>query len=281
MAAEAIIAYTDPIGLRQRKVYSEDAHGVPHVYDDWKTDVLNRCLPQNYDEERRLLYVAVTRAESHVVLTGGTDPNSFLDSLPVDVEDIDPDLSAFDPEPGEHSTYTVDIPEPDGPASYSPHTFIDDAAFEGNTGGRGMEFGSDVHEFAERYVLGEAVETGDNPDKEHVKALLDSLEGETRAEIDAFLPLTVDGEKVTIGGIIDLLHVTSDRVEIIDYKTDLTTHAEGEYRKQLSIYYHVVADQYPDRSVTASIFYTDDGTRHNITPLDKAALRELVVTHSV
>jgi len=31
-----------------------------------------------------------------------------------------------------------------------------------------MEFGSDVHEFAERYVLGEAVETGDNPDKEHV-----------------------------------------------------------------------------------------------------------------
>jgi len=25
------IAYTDPIGLRQRKVYSEDAHGVPHV----------------------------------------------------------------------------------------------------------------------------------------------------------------------------------------------------------------------------------------------------------
>jgi len=82
-----------------------------------------------------------------------------------------------------------------------------------------MEFGSDVHEFAERYVLGEAVETGDNPDKEHVKALLDSLEGETRAEIDAFLPLTVDGEKVTIGGIIDLLHdMTSDRVEIIDYK---------------------------------------------------------------
>jgi len=273
------IAYTDPIGLRQRKVYSEDAHGVPHVYDNWKTDVLNRCLPQNYDEERRLLYVAVTRAESHLVLTGGTDPNSFLDVLPVDVDDVDPDLSAFDPEDGEHSPYTVDVPEPDGPASYSPHTFIDDAVFEGNTGGRGIEFGSDVHEFAERYVLGEAVETGDNPDKKNVKALIDSLDGETTAEIDAFLPLTVDGEKVTIGGIIDLLHVTSDRVEIVDYKTDLTTHAEDEYQKQLSIYYHVVADQYPERSVTASIFYTDDGNRSKITPLSRADLRELVLTH--
>ena len=273
------IAYTDPIGLRQRKVYSEDAHDVPHVYDNWKTDVLNRCLPQNYDEERRLLYVAVTRAESHLVLTGGVDSNSFLDALPVDIEDVEPDLSAFDPEDGEHSTYTVDIPEPDGPASYSPHTFIDDAVFEGNTGGRGMEFGSDVHEFAERYVLGEAVETGDNPDKEHVKALIDSLDGETRAEIDAFLPLTVDGEKVTIGGIIDLLHVTSDCVEIIDYKTDLTTHAEAEYQKQLSIYYHVVADQYPERSVTASIFYTDDGDRKEIDPLSKVDLQDLVLTY--
>jgi len=274
------IAYTDPIGLRQRKLYSEDAHDVPHVYDSWQTDVLNHCLPQNYDEERRLLYVAVTRAQSHLVLTGGADPNSFLDALPVAVEDVDPDLSAFTPEDGEHSPHSVDIPEPDGPTSYSPHTFIDDAVFEGNTGGRGMEFGSDVHEFAERYVLGEAVETGDNPDKEHVKALIDSLDGETRAEIDAFLPLTVDGEKVTIGGIIDLLHVTADRVEIIDYKTDLTAHAEAEYRKQLSIYYHVVADQYPDRSVTGSIFYTAAGTRQNITPLDTASLRELVLTHS-
>ncbi len=112
-----------------------------------------------------------------------------------------------------------------------------------------------------------------------MKALIDSLDGETTAEIDAFLPLTVDGEEVTIGGIIDLLHITSDRVEIIDYKTDLTTHAEAEYQKQLSIYYHVVADQYPERSVTASIFYTDDGNRSEISPLSRADLRELVLTH--
>ena len=84
---------------------------------------------------------------------------------------------------------------------------------------------------------------------------------------------------MTIGGVIDLPHVTPDGVEIIDYKTDLTTHAEDEYQKQLSIYYHVVADQYPDRSVTASIFYTEDGDRREIEPLSEADLRELVRTH--
>ncbi|GAB7011648.1 UvrD-helicase domain-containing protein [Halorubrum trueperi] len=269
------IAYADPIGLRQRTVYSADAHGVPHVYDDWKTDVLNRCLPQNYDEERRLLYVAITRAESHLVLTGGANPNSFLDALPVDVEDVDPDLSAFDTADDEHAPFTVDIPDPDGPASYSPHTFIDDDVFEGNTGGRGIEYGSAVHEFAERYVLDGAAEA-DNADKKNVKALIDSLDGDTDAEIDAFLPLTVDGERVTIGGVIDLLHRTPERVEIIDYKTDRSRHAEEEYEKQLSMYYHVVADRYPDRSVTASIFYTDGGNRRKINPLSKTEIRELV-----
>jgi superfamily I DNA/RNA helicase len=272
------IEYADPIGLRRRTVYSEEAHGVPHVYDDWRTDVLTACLPREYDEERRLLYVAITRAESHVVLAAGTEPNAFLESLPVDVEAVEPDLSAFDPEDGERSPFAVDVPESDGPASYSPHTFIDDAVFEGDVGGRGMEFGTAVHEFAERYVLGERVDP-DGDDEENVKALIDSLDGEKRAEVDAFLPLSVDGERVTVGGVIDLLHLTPDRAEIVDYKTDLTRHAEAEYEKQLSVYYRVVDGVHPDREVSASIFYTRDGERREIEPLSEAELRDLVRAH--
>ena len=70
-----------------------------------------------------------------------------------------------------------------------------------------------------------------------------------------------------------------DHVDIVDYKTDLSDHAEEEYTKQLSIYYHVVVDRYPDRSVSASIFYTDDGDRSEIEPLSKSELKELVRTH--
>lgn len=269
------IEYADPIGLRQRKLYREDAHDVPYVYDNWQTDVLNTCLPQQYDEERRLLYVAITRAETHVVFTSGPDPNTFLESLPVPIETVEPDLSEFASPPSEHAPFVVDIPAPDGPASYSPHTFIDDAVFEGDTGGRGMEFGSDVHAFAERYVRDEPV-VADNPDKQHVKTFVDSLQGKLRTETDAYLPLTVGEEPISIGGIIDLLHVTPATVDVIDYKTDRTAHAESEYQKQLSVYYHVVADQYPDRAVSASIFYTANGTQSTINPLSKAELRELV-----
>ncbi|WP_049933864.1 PD-(D/E)XK nuclease family protein [Halorubrum lacusprofundi] len=102
------------------------------------------------------------------------------------------------------------------------------------------------------------------------------MEGQTIAEEQAFLPVDVDGERVTISGIIDLLHITPDRIEIVDHKTDLDQHAESEYRKQLSVYYHIVSELYPDRTVTAEIFYTFDGKRVKIEPLDKGEIQDLV-----
>ncbi|WP_080505230.1 PD-(D/E)XK nuclease family protein [Halorubrum aethiopicum] len=142
-----------------------------------------------------------------------------------------------------------------------------------------MAAGVDPNAFLESLPVDvEAVEP-DGDDEENVKALIDSLNGEKRAEIDAFLPLSVDGERVTIGGVIDLLHLTPDRAEIVDYKTDLTRHAEAEYEKQLSVYYRVVEGVHPDREVSASIFYTRDGERREIESLDEDELRDLVRTH--
>ena len=268
------VVYEDPIGIRQRKQYDEEAHGVPHIYDNWHADVLRWTLPQNYDEERRLLYVAITRAESHVVFTAGEEPNRFIEALPVPVQAVEPDLSSVTPDPAAGSPFTVEIDGSSGPSRFSPHTFIDDGVFEEGNGGRGMAFGTGVHEFAEAYALGEDVEPA-NDDEANVRGLLDSLTGELHAEEEAFLPLDVDGDRVTISGVIDLLHVTPAGVEIVDYKTDLDRHAESEYQKQLSVYYHVVSELYPDRDVTASIFYTADGERREIDPLGTAALRDL------
>jgi len=74
------ITFDDPIGLRQRKLYADD-HGYPHIHDNWRSDVLRKCLPRGYDEERRLLYVAMTRAESHLVFAAGESPNTFIEEL--------------------------------------------------------------------------------------------------------------------------------------------------------------------------------------------------------
>jgi len=90
------------------------------------------------------------------------------------------------------------------------------------------------------------------------------------------LPLEVESSQVTISGIVDLVHVTSDQVAILDYKTDSTRHAQPEYRKQLSVYYHVLSKWFTDKDVTMSLFYTTDGTQEQIEPLTVEELRSLI-----
>ncbi|RDZ49974.1 ATP-dependent DNA helicase, partial [Haloferax sp. Atlit-4N] len=269
----SVITFDDPIGLRQRKLYADD-HGYPHIYDNWRSDVLQKCLPRGYDEERRLLYVAMTRAESHLVFAAGENPNTFIEELPVDIEELEPNVQEDDSTETTQAHLQIAVPTPDGPVGHSPHTLMRDAVFEDVDDGRGTAFGTQTHEFAERYVLEGDVEPSNN-DERHIKSFLDSLAGELRVEEDAYLPLTVDGEQVTISGIVDLVHIRPDSVEIIDFKTDLGRHAESEYRKQLSVYYHVLAEWFPDRDVTASIFFTADGERVEVAPLSQGELAEL------
>ena len=52
--------------------------------------------------------------------------------------------------------------------------------------------------------------------------------------------------------------------------------AESEYRKQLSVYYHVLDDWFGEKPVEASLFYTADGRRERIDPLTPDEPRSLV-----
>ena len=283
--SSGVLRYEESIGVRQRTCYSE-VGSYPHVYDNWRYDVLRRCLPDSYDEERRLLYVAITRAESHLVLAGGEDPSPFLEGLPVDVREASIALSPVNTSTQTQTQLPFSVSPMDGPAGYTPHDLMDSSVFDGIDGdlemgesdagaGRGMDFGSQVHDFAERYALGEAVEPS-NEHEERIVELLDGLAGEILVEEDAVLPLAVDGEQVALSGIVDLVHVDGATVEIIDYKTDLTRVAESEYRKQLSVYYHVLDTVYPERTVTASILYTGTGERVDLEALPKEELAALV-----
>ncbi|WP_416841471.1 UvrD-helicase domain-containing protein [Haloferax sp. DFSO52] len=268
------ITFDDPIGLRQRKHYDDD-HGYPHNYDNWRTDVLRKCLPRGYDEERRLLYVAITRAKSHVIFSAGETPNTFLEALPVEIETVEPAVEAAAVSETTQAHLQISIPTPDGPIGHSPHTLMRDDVFEGVEDGRGTDFGTRTHEFAEGYALGEAVEPS-NDNEQHIKEFIDSLDGELRVEETAYLPLTVDGEQVTISGIVDLVHIRPNDVEIVDFKTDLGRHGEDEYRKQLSVYYHVLNDWFSNRDVSASIFYTANARRVDIDPLSQSDIVEIV-----
>lgn len=266
------IQYQEPIGLRERSVY-DDSNGRPYVYKHWSYDLLTGCLPSEYDEERRLFYVAVTRAKRHLFFTAGDNPSPFFTELSVDSTEIDSSVTAREGEETEDEVFSVTVPERFRSRRLSVHEIMDDSVYDDVDEGRGTEFGDRLHQFAEDYVRRKDVSPVGS-DQEHVKTLLDSLDGEFKPEITAILPLNLE-PRVTLVGIIDLLVTTPEQVHIIDYKTDLGRHAESEYRKQLSVYHHVVANEYPNREISVQIFYTADDEIVELSPLTIDELQEI------
>ena len=259
------IVYDDELGLRQTRAYSEPgAH--PHVYPHWPTKLLQSIQPSTYDEERRLLYVAMTRAKRHLLFTAGDDPSRFMDGLSIDATEIEPAPDHVTVDRAAATPFETTIPDSSTvPRRLSVHDIMDDSVYDERDGGRGTDFGTDVHDFAEAYALDEPVEPS-NDDERAVATLIDDLDGELIPEEPALLPLPGDPQ-VTLAGIIDLVHVTDDRVEIIDYKTDPDRLAHDEYRTQLSVYYHVLASVYPNRPIQATVFYTQAATSVTIDPI--------------
>lgn len=279
------ITFDDPVGIRQRKVFA-DVGAYPHVFDNWRTDIIRHCLGKGYDEECRLLYVAITRAEHHLLFTCGDNPNTFFEELIDDPEPVEPDITSSTPRETEQTTLPFAIGPPTGPIGHSPHSLMDASTFEGESDAvetdahateSGLAHGAAVHTFAEAYALGRDVEP-ETADGERVARLLDSLEGDKRVEEPVHLPLTVDGRAVVLSGVVDLVHELPDRVEIIDYKTDATRDAESEYKIQLSIYFHVLSAWF-ERPVTAELFYAKDDERVRIDPLSMKELEECVREH--
>jgi ATP-dependent helicase/nuclease subunit A len=244
------IIYEDPVGLRQKKVYSEENS---YLYDNWKANLVSKILTGDYDEERRLMYVAMTRAEQHLFFTAETDNESpFFEHLNLEVEEINPELEKTEFHSEKGKELEVDDPEDKAPVKRSVHAVID---LDETARGRGPEFGTEVHEFAEKYAKGEEVETG-NEDEENVAEYIDSLEGELRHEVPIKVPVKEDGRKVVYHGVIDLLHITDSKVEIIDWKTDLSKVNHEEYEKQLGIYEKGVEKIFEERMVEKKLVYT-------------------------
>jgi len=116
-----------------------------------------------------------------------------------------------------------------------------------------------------------------NEDERQVKQLIDSLDGTFHVEREVTLPIEVDSERFILSGIVDLVVERDDEVRIFDFKTDRGRHGESEYRKQLSVYYHTLAEVFSDRPVTAALFYTEAGEAVEVDPLSKEVLGKLVL----
>ncbi len=74
------IIFDDVLGLRNKKVFGEQ-NGYKYVFNNWKTDLsLGVTKKSEYDEERRLFYVASTRAKQYLYFTASR-PSQFFTGL--------------------------------------------------------------------------------------------------------------------------------------------------------------------------------------------------------
>ncbi|MFB6174792.1 MAG: UvrD-helicase domain-containing protein [Candidatus Nanohalobium sp.] len=217
------VTYKDPVGLRQRKIYRNS--GYAFEYDNWRTEILMKCLSGNYDEERRLMYVAMTRAEQHLFLTAENEREStFFKGLRGDLELLEPDLRDVEVDTEDLELFEIEAPDGSRPELRSVHSELD--LVEGD-----KENGNRVHSFAEKYVNGEEVEAS-SEQEENVKQFIDSLDGELEAE----RPVKISRDGKVYEGVVDLLVKQGDRVLVVDWKTDSHPENMEQYRKQLELY---------------------------------------------
>jgi len=259
-------------GLRQRKKFDPDRNC---IVDSWKSRILSSSFPTEYDEERRLFYVAMTRAKKYLFLSAekGNESPFFrkMDIEKCEIESEPEKMSGV-----KESREKLKIPSASGrrPRKISAHHFIDTGKITGE--GRGTEFGTKVHEFAESIINGGVHEVGDERDFRNTERFLGQLEGDIRAEVPILLPLETEDRKYTVEGIIDLLVVYDERVSIVDFKTDTSKEMEDEYRKQLSVYYHAIREIFPEKDVEISVFYTYFGEKKVQEPIDRESLKDLI-----
>jgi len=254
--------YNDLVGLRIRNEFGEK-NGYKYVFDKWQTDLLATRLFSDYDEERRLLYVAITRAKQYLIFTSNPNASKFFNQMAEGfeiVKDYEPKLSKINvPRSEIHDELVIGDYEKRG-IVLGVHDLM---RYKHPENGRGIQFGNELHGFAQKVALGIDA-NWDQPEADKIRSFIKSLNAdELKTEIECSLPV----EKNLIRGEIDLLAIYGDRIEIIDYKSDLDSLNEDEYRKQLSIYYHVLSQVYPQKNIVCKLYYVCLGNIKDIKPL--------------
>jgi len=255
------------------------------IVTSWRTALAKAALKPNYDEERRLMFVAMSRAWQYQTLIS-SKPSRFMKELSdEDYDDCPPDRDIGD---FISAQTIVDPPEISGyedvRVKFGIHELM---AFneEDGTGGmaeeldekprRGKKYGTMIHDCAQLMFDGQEPEE-DYPELEEVAKVIDRIRCAVEAfsEIDCALP--VEGTPAVLRGRIDLIGVFEDHVEIHDYKTDADRSNQAEYEFQLSVYAHAAAGSYPGKPVRCFIDYVYLKETVEFDPLPMGSIRERV-----
>lgn len=249
------IEYRDIIGLRTRKKYNSTKG---FSFDNWRTEILFQTLSKGYDEERRLMYVAITRAQQQLYITAEKGRQStFFEELPLKHkyyserpedekgeteigEFFDADISGYSRKKTASATATVDFDE-----------------------GKGREKGQEIHEFARRKIEGEV--SADSEYEKNISNLIEGLNGEKKSEVGLKLPMA--GR--VFQGRSDMVVRKEDCIEVYDFKVAETE--DDKCREQLSIYAHALKEAEKEK-VKAFIYSVADDRLEEIEIMARSEL---------
>ncbi len=275
-----VFTFNDKLGIRCRKEYRE-TNGYHDIGNSWKWNLLKKANENDYDEQRRLLFVALSRAEQYLTLISGSKPSSFFKGL-LKEGDVVLDTSNQDirsiVKPAEELIQKPNVPDiKPRKMNLSVHDLMrasEGFSFDSESfsGGKGAQYGTRVHAAAE--LMAKGIKPRENlPELEEVSKILDNLkDAEILTEVECCLPV----DKVMVRGIIDLIAIYPDRIEIHDYKTDEEKENEDEYRIQLTVYGLVAQQCYPDKPVECFIDYVSRKESVSFSPLDMKVIEDRV-----
>lgn len=256
-------------GLRFRKEYGVKGEHTA-IFNNWRSDIIISMMKaDNYDEERRLLYVAVTRAKQYLYFTA-YKPSQFFELLslksgiaPSDGvnSDIIPIINNAELSGEEIKIKTV---QEKSKKFVSVHDIMDqyditeedfqEIRLSRNTNFKSSsryEYGIRFHRLAQKIASGIDLESSDELVIRVKKFIKDLNADKIRTEADFLYP---KGNEI-IRGTIDLLAFYKDRIEVIDYKTDADKTNIEKYRVQLNIYKEVIEKIYNDKEVKWKIYF--------------------------
>jgi len=232
-----LIAFDPLYGIRVTKEYAV-VGGHHKIFNCWKWNIIKNLSEPDRDGERRLFFVALSRAKQYITMTcHGKRASTFIkDICPGPMTEIEPR-----PERRRSGTAASKYMRP-AAENYekrkkriSLHEVMGE--YEESGAGKGTDHGKRVHKDAQRIMSGMRA-SADCDEIRAIKKIYGRVKGaEIMTEVDCSLPV----KDTVIAGRIDMLAVFNDRVEVHDFKTDMNRSNENRYKIQLSVYAHAAA----------------------------------------
>lgn len=269
--------FDEVMGIRSMTTV-HDFGGYSKVVKSMESTMAVSSKEKDYSESRRLLFVATSRAKQYVTFICGAKPSRFMKELS-DKHDVIP----AHPDRIYSGGTLIEMPAISGyehkkmtMAVHDIMSFDENSEISDEAGGKGKDYGKKVHKEAELMFYGHPP-SGKYPESDFIQnSVLSRMKSDGfimgYSEMECALPVN----DVTLRGIIDLILLFDDRIEIHDYKTDVEKRFQQEYELQLSIYANAAKAFYGDKKVVCFIDYVSQGESVEVPIMGMDALSKKV-----